>query len=398
MIDVISPSFVKRLISSRYFFIVFLAAPLALLAQRLLHLPLLNPLVVILNNLLFALCLCVVVASRLRMLGRVIRYGEKGKQWGRAVEVSARGDAVRERLCALGYVFTTAGNYGERRDLGYAGGTLALAGLALLLLFGSYDNLRQFSGIMLFGVGQPAKLYERGAFLNLNAGVLAFPEKVPYQLQIRKQFPLSAERPQGGSEVAVLDREGNEIKSGILVPGKGLVVGNLDLFMTKLVSEAWLVVTTTENMDLLSEWVKLYPDPNAPAGYTHSGSFADPFMKSEGTVWFDPATERIRVVAKREGRQVLDVVLEKDAAYKKEQGGYRAAINGIGKWSEIHVTRKRHKGLLLFAALLFVAGGALRLAIRPRRVWIEEKGDMCIVRGTDKEALSVVSGVSDGTA
>ena len=64
---------------------------------------------------------------------------------------------------------------------------------------------------------------------------------------------------------------------------------------------------------------------------------------------------------------------------EQSSGNLTVRCNTMGVWTEIHVVRRRHMPLVLLGGGLAVVGLILRLAIRPRRVWLEETPQGCRV-------------------
>lgn len=322
-----------------------------------------------------------------------IRYGTGSLFPRKSVNVDLDSAAVRERLEREGFSFNAAGAYGERRDRGYLGTVLVHAGLLLLLLFGLYDNLRQLDGTILLGVGEPLKLYEKGSYGVLVNGLLASPADAEMKLQIKRQILPSAEWPAGATEVVLLSKDDRELQRGIIAPGRPMRQGTFDIYMNRFLYDAWVVVTTKNNLIIFTNFVKLLPMKEKQGAYTHYGDFRDESLKVKGAVWIDPEKKAIKVETSREGKRIVDTELILWGGNRKEQGDYVARFEGLGQWSELHVTRHRHRGMLVAGLFIVAAGLALRVLYRPMRVWIESEGDATLVRTTSRGVLDMIRGL-----
>ena len=81
-------------------------------------------------------------------------HGSPAQSWSRFLAGCAKYGSIAQRRVHL----CCRGDYGEKRDLGYLGTTIMYAGLFILLAYGSWDNLQQFSGVVLDGMGPPTNL------------------------------------------------------------------------------------------------------------------------------------------------------------------------------------------------------------------------------------------------
>ena len=77
------------------------------------------------------------------------------------------------RWAGGGLSFAADGAYGEKRELGYLGTTGMYTGLLILLAVGCWDNLRQFSGVLLDGMGSATSLNKLESYRHISKGPLA---------------------------------------------------------------------------------------------------------------------------------------------------------------------------------------------------------------------------------
>lgn len=381
----------KEVMLSPLTFLTFLFLPFAVvLLRRAGHTAHTLDLLLVNNGLL--LCyLCVRCRFLFRRRSAPWRYDPDPLPRQGLVAVPVPAALVRDRLEREGYRFDPAGRYGEKRDAGFDGMLLAHAALILLLAFGMYDNLRQLDGTILLGVGEPIKLYEKKAYGILTEGPLASVAEIGMKLQIRGQQLPSPEWPEGVAEAVLLSREDRELRQGTIAPGRPLRQGGFLVNMNRMVYDAWVVVTTSDNLVVYTGFVKLLPIKGGGGAYSHYGEFADPSLKVSGKVWIDPPRKAIRVETLRKGEKIVDTELLLWGGNRKEQGGYVAKFEGLGEWSEIHVTRQRHRWALLGGASLALLGFLVRLLFPPRRVWVEEHEQGALFAGTDRKLLSAIS-------
>lgn len=383
-----------RLLRSPLTFLLFLIIPLAVVLLRSAGRNEHTLDLLLVNNAL----LLIYVAARLYLLAKSwsapIRYGADAFFPRSSARTTLAVPQLRERLEREGFVFDAAGEYAEKRDRGYAGTVLAHLALILLLAFGMYDNLRQLDGTILFGVGEPLKLYEKSSYGLLTEGLLTSVSEADLKLQIKRQMLPGAQWPQGASEVVLLSQQDRELQRGLLAPGLPMRQGPFILHMNRLVYDAWVVVSTSKELLVFTNFVKLLPRSGGPAGFSHYGEFGDPFLKVTGSVWLDPERRAIRVQTTRQGKKIVDTELLLWGGNRKELDGYITKFQGLGQWSEIHVTRKRHKGMLAAGACLVLAGLIWRLAYRPSRVWVNGDGAGSVLRSTNGKVLAEIEGWS----
>lgn len=376
---------VKKTVTSPWFSLVFLIFPLALLAQRLLGQPLMEPRIVLFNVILFLCYLLFLISVRFLNRKNVLKYGRAKPLLSRTVHSLLPASGIRTELRSQGYVLCEEGTYGEAPDRGYNWGTVFLAGVILTLGTGSFDNLRQLSGTLHLSIGEPIKLYQGNSYVGLATGPFAGLEDLPFQLQIRKQYQPSEQWRDGAAEVAILDRDGKELVQGPIAPDKPLLFDAFRVFTTGFVYEPWVVIITADDHLVYGGWIKLRHDKSAGSPYRFSNVFSDAAMNVSGRGWYDPDNDRLKLEAWKDEKQIVDVVLGMGAEHRKKSPGYVTTLLGVGKWTEIHFVRKRHPVVLLFGAAMTLVGGIFRLLYRPKRVWIEERGEGWSVRTTDRK-------------
>jgi hypothetical protein len=92
------------------------------------------------------------------------------------------------------------------------------------------------------------------------------------------------------------------------------------------------------------------------------------------------------VISRGDRKEVADMVFQVDQQVVK--GDFILSCAKMGQWSEIHVIRRRHKGLLVIGGVIALIGLLLRVAIRPQRVWLEEVAEGTTVWSSGKETLN----------
>lgn len=377
-----------RALTSPWVFPVFLLVPLLVIILRTLRFPFPVTNILLANNLLLLLYLAVRLVVLLRKAARPLRYDEDSRRPREGVAVPFAPDAARKLLDVSGYRFNAAGTYGERRDAGFWGTVLVHAGLILLLGFGSYDNTHMFTGSFLLGVGEPLPLYEKSVYGFWSKGLLTSYSDIDMKLRVKERFLPSERYPQGATEIVLLDRHGRELQQGIVDPQRPMSQGHYNVCMTRFVYDAWVVVTTTGNLVVFTDWIKLLPRPDTSGAYTHYNDFTSRDGKFAWRAWFDQNNDRLRFQIDREGARIVDVVLGMGSEARKEAGGFVSSLQGIGKWTEFRIIRKRHVPFLIAGGVIALIGLVIRLTFSSRRVWIEAEGEKSIIRSTDSRLLN----------
>ena len=381
----------KLLFTSWWLFPVFLVIPVFTVLNLRLHLPVSGDLLLINNG-----CFALVAAARfvwyLMKSGAAIRYGADRSMPKKAVTVDRPASELQGELSGAGYRFGADGRYGEKREHGYFGTTAFYFGLMLLLVFGSYDYMREYSIMVRLGVGLPFELDGKGLTGDFEAGKLAATSAVP-QLQVIKQILPNDKWPKGATEIALVTKEGKEVAKTTLSPGKTFNHDGLEYRMTKFIFDG-LVVIREGKYIIFDEFIKFLPLAEKKGVYSYYAPTISVESKVRGSAWLNPEKKTVRVVGKLGKQQIVDTELELWGVNKKTEGEYKTSFEGLAHWSEIRVSRGRHRGMLMLGAFFVVMGGLLRLFVRPQRVWLEEEGASSLVRvcGAQTERLLGLAG------
>jgi hypothetical protein len=337
---------------------------------------------IIVNNIFFALC----VASRLlRYIAGMrspLRYGATYGKPRRSVIYPIPVADARAQLVTAGFLFEAHEGYAEKHDRGYYGTTIMYGGLLILLSVGSWDNLQQFSGILLDGIGMTTNLNSVKTYRNISKGPMAsIPASLPKMQIINQLFPDNI-NPKGATEVAFIQPDG-KAERVILKPSDPVSFGAYDIYMAKLVFEPQIVIKTKDSQTLFDDFVKLDPLVQKRGVYSFYGLFHGGILG--GGVYYQPEKSTLMVVVSRGDKKVVaDLTFQIDQ--QVEQGDYILSCSKMGQWSEIHVVHRRHKLLLVVSAVIVFIGLLLRMALRPQRVWLEEAAEGCKAWMVGKEA------------
>ena len=382
------PKLSRLILSSPWFLLVFLVVPIMVILTLTLHLglPLIGPQLLLANNLCFALLVACRLVRYLAGIGKKIRYGAGSGKPSKGFEVPFPGSRAREILAGGGFTFATAGGYGEKHESGYLGTVLLYCGLLLLLATGSFDNLNQFAGVLLDGVGPATKLSKVESYRDLTTGPLAAKLDSLPQLKILSQILPDSTYPKGATEIALMPEHGAP-QATVLIPGVPFQFGAFDISMTKLAFEAEMVIKTKDSQVLFDSMVKIDPLVQKRGEFGFYGLFANPVVV--GGVYYQPEKSLMMVVVTHNGkREIADLTFQVDQ--QVTSGNYVISCAKMGQWSEIHVVHRRHKVLLFLGGLLALAGLILRLAVSPQRVWLEDSQGGCLVRAVGNEAKKLL--------
>lgn len=381
----------RLVLASPWFLLIFLIIPVTVIITitMRLHIPLLGPRLLLYNNAVFALLIACRFVRYLSGLRQGIRYGAAGGAGDAGEVVSLSCQDSRATLERQGYTFDGSGAYCEKRDLGYLGTTLFYGGLMVLLLVGTLDNMRQFSGTLYDGVGTSTKLSKLENYRLLNRGPLAVDTDSLPQMRIMSQVTPNEQYPQGATETLLLAPDGKEYKA-LLKPGEPYSYGDYDIYMAKLIFEPQVVIKTDKGQTVISKFVKLHPMVEKLGGFSFFGTFAQANLT--GDVYYQPERSRLKVIMRRDGKRVMDAELIFQGERLVGQADLVLTCEKMGQWSEIRVVRKRHMPLLALGGVLALLGLLMRIAIKSQRVWLEELPQGCRVRTGDREALGLLSG------
>lgn len=379
----------RWLFVSPWSLLVFLLMPLLVVLSVAFHidLPFSNPPRLLLGN---NICFTLFVALRLLWYAirypKSLRYGAGQCPSDQGIVLTRPAEEIREQLLGDGFAFAAAGDYGEKRDHGYFGTMIIYAGLFLVLATGSWDNLQQFSGVVLDGIGLATDLNKAAAYHSKVKGPLAsIPASLP-RIQILKQHLPDTIYPKGATEVSFIDAGGN-VRKELLKPRDPVTVGSYDIYMTKLVFEPRIIIKNRDGHVLFNEFVTLDPLVEKRGAYSFYGMFHGDILG--GGVYYQPEKSTLLVVISRGDKKVVtDMTFQVDQ--QVAQGDYILSCAKMGQWSEIHVVRRRNMGLIAFGGLLAIMGLVMRIAIRPQRVWIEKTETGCTVYSVGGRAVKFI--------
>lgn len=371
---------------SPWFLLIFIVIPILVILNVTLHirLPLVGTKPLLLNNIVFTLVIGLRFLRYLLLSGRGVRYGSRSRRPRGEATVPLSLPQARASLEQAGFRFGADGSYGEKRDLGFLGTTLLYGGLFLLLATGTWDNLCQFSGTILDGVGQATKLSSIESYRTLIAGPMAArPSSLP-RMKVVSQFMPGDKYRKGATEIVLLPSDGREQRA-LLEPVDPFSYGGYEISMAKFVFEPQIVVKTRDGKPVFSDMVKLNPLWRKTAdGY----GFYAPFSAEnvEGEVYYQPEKSLLKVVLNQGGKQILDTQLVFQVDREVTKGDYVVTCDRMGQWSEIHVVRSRHTELLWLGGIVAVLGLLMRVGIRSQRVWLSEAAEGCRVASVGAEA------------
>ncbi|RII25036.1 MAG: hypothetical protein CXR31_15410 [Geobacter sp.] len=382
----------KLFFVSPYFLLVFLVIPAYSVLRIKLRLPVSGDLLLV-NNVTFCVCIALRLVWRMLRMRGDIRYGADYHPPKSVIEIDRPVAQLQTALAGAGFHFTVAGNYGEKRDLGYLGTTLLFVGLLLLLIFGSYDYMREYSVMGRLGVGEPISLDGKGLIGEFEAGSLAGASRLP-MLQVKKQILPNSQWPKGATEIALLSPDRKELATGTIAPGKPFRYGGLDYHMTRFIFDALIMIRKDKSI-VYENFVKFLPLPQKKGVYSYYGSLKNAQSENVGgEAWLNPEDKAIQIKATLDKKNIVDTELQLWGKNKIAQGAYLASLEGLAQWSEIRVARGRHKVMLMMGAALAVLGGFLRIVFRPQRIWLDEAEETSRVRVIGGKALPLL-GASD---
>jgi len=384
----VEPKLPRLILTSPWFLLVFLVIPILVVLSLTLHfnVPVIGPPLLLANNICFALLVACRLLRYLAGLSKGIRYGAGLRRPAGAFEVPFPAAQASGVLSAGGFNFAPRGGYGEKRESGYLGTVILYLGLLLLLGTGSLDNLRNFAGVLLDGVGPATKLSKVESYRELTTGPLAAKLDSLPQLKILSQILPDSTYPKGATEIALMPEHGAP-QTTVLIPGVPFHYGAFDISMSKLAFEAEMVIKTKDSQTLFDSLVMLDPLVQKRGEFAFYGLFANPVVV--GGVYYQPEKSLMMVVVTHNGkRETADLTFQVDQ--QVTSGNYVISCAKMGQWSEIHVVHRRHKVLLFLGGLLALAGLILRLAVAPQRVWLEEAQGGCLVRAVGNEAKKLL--------
>lgn len=374
----VDSKYYRLLLVSPWTLLVFLVIPVLVILSvtlnfRIAFIGSTRPLLI--NNICFAVVAGCRLVRYLLAFNRPIRYGAACCRPDASTGLAAPLADTRAKLAESGFSFTPDGSYGEAKDSGYIGTTVLYFGLFLLLSVGSWDNLRQFSGVLLDGMGPATDLNRLESYRSINKGLFpAIPKSLP-RLQIHNQLLPDSVYPLGASDVSFIAENGKAERL-ILIPRNPVSFDRYDIYMSKLVFEPQIVIKTRESTPLFDSIVRLDPLVQKRGEYSFYGLFNG--FGLVGGVYYQPEKSSLKVVVSRGDKKIVsDLVFQVDQ--EATQGDYIISCAKMGQWSEIHIVHRRHKGTLMAGAVLTVLGLLVRIMIRPKRVWLETSAAGCVV-------------------
>jgi hypothetical protein len=380
----------RFLIRSPFPLLIFIVIPLALILSTVLHVPLpfrITTRILLINNCVLLLFLGARLLYYLSGLRHSIRYGAAPRPSDAALALTSPAAQVRDELSRSSFNWNADGSYAEKHDRGWMGTVLIYGGLFLLLFVGTYENLSQFSGTILHGIGMPANLDQRGAFFPLLKGPLASQAGLP-KMKITKQVFASSAYPKGATDIVLLTNGGKQLESATLVGGgaEPYQYKGYDIFLAKQLVDVSLTIKTKDKPEkiIYYESVKFSPLWKKEGDYSMYATFRTP-EGHEGEAFYNPDKKTFKFTLTREGKTILDTEYVLYQYRNKEVGNFVISIDAMGNWSEIHVVRRRHMGLLWVGGFIALFGLIMRIAIRPQRVWLEETDEGCRVWGIGKD-------------
>lgn len=376
----------RLVLISPWFLLIFLVIPLLAVLSITLNyrLPLVGSTTLLVNNVCFSFFTACRLLRYLAGTRKPIRYGAACSKPRQSVTFPLKATEVHALLGKAGYSFDTENLYGERRDIGYLGTTIMYGGLFLLLFVGSWDNLRQFSGVLLDGIGPATSLNKSESYLRINKGPLAANTASLPRMQIISQSLPDSAYPKGATDVVLTAEDGNSQKH-TLIPGKPVSYGPFDISMTKLVFQPQIVIKQKDSGILFNGLVTLDPLVQKRGVYSFYGLFQGNILG--GGVYYQPERNMLMVViSKGDEKVVTDLTFQVDQQVVK--GDYILSCAKMGQWSEIHIIHRRHKGLLVIGGIIAAIGLMLRIAIRPQRIWLAETAEGCTIWSSDKNTMN----------
>jgi len=321
----------RLILYSPWFLVVFLVVPIAIILSLTLNfvVPFVGPRWLLANNIGFALLAALRLAWYLSRVGSGIRYGAEARCPTGGFDCQLPAAKARELLAGAGFRFAADGGYGEKHDLGYLGSTLVYGGLFLLLATGSWDNLRQFAGTLLDGMGPATKLSRLESYRSLVMGPLAArPDSLP-QMRILRQILPDSSYPKGGTEISLIPEQGQPIDT-VLLPTEPFRYGAYDIYMSKLVFEPEIVIKTKDARTLFDGFVKLDPLVQKRGDFGFYGMFQGQEVGGGG--YYQPEKSLMMAVITRNGRkEVTEMRFQVDQ--QVAVGDYLLSCAKMGQWS-----------------------------------------------------------------
>lgn len=297
--------------------------------------------------------------------------------------------SLRRILLQRGYRPNRANTYAERgtvRRIALAG---LLASAALLMLVGSYDNLFQFSGVVMLGPGEPVPLNKPATYTVYTKGPLMRFSSLPYKLKGVERFFPDATFPFGAAQIRLLTLDNRTLwDDSLQALGKVHEYDGFRFSMHALEYDVWLILTTTDNHVLYTDWIHFYPLDKPVDGYSHRGRLKrDVLNDVDGTALFNQVNDGLKVEL-RYKKERITAELGEAPDHVRRIGNYILKNEGIGRWSQIRVMRTRHTPLMAFLGGMLVLAGGMAIVAPRRRVWLSQSEHDGILLRTDDSELS----------
>ena len=380
----------RLVFTSPWLLLVFLVIPLLVFLSVSFHvrLPFASTTYPLLfNNSCFSLVIALRFLYYLSGMTKVVRYGSCYGVPRQSLEIARPAGTIFSSMVRSGYIFVTGGDYGEKRDLGYTGTMILYAGLFVVLSTGTIDNMRQFSGKLLDGVGASTDLNRTEVYRHFTTGPLTSKLTTLPTMKIIRQIIPDTTYPRGAAEIAFHSADGKD-STAVITASNPFRAGPYDIFMTKLVFEPWIAITIDDSTPVFSGQTMLNQLETKVDGYSFYGTFVEGLI--DGKVYYQPEKSRLKVVLYH-GDQLLmktEQIFQHDRLSKS--ANFTTVCEKMGVWSEIYVVRRRHMPVIFLGGVLALIGLVMRVTIRPQRVWLEETPEGCRVRVVGKEAIRLL--------
>ena len=383
-------------LNSPFFLLVFAVLPALLILSRFLQLRLpfhFTTKMILANIICLLLLLAVRLVRYLSVLRSDIRYDDGLRRPSAARDLLRPASVVRADMERGGYRFTDDGAYAEKADLGYPGTVLVYAGLVLLLGIGTWDNLAQFSGTFIHGIGKAAPLDRSEIYYPLIPGPFSSVAGLP-KLEITQLNFTDTKHPKGTVEIILWSKENKPLGQAVLeVTGEPYRYRGYDIFVSKLLIDAGLSIKTRDKNNseviIFKDAVKLSPLWKKEGDYSFYGTFTDR-AGLDGELLYSPEKNLFKVMMNRDGKKVLETEYPFQVVLNKVVGDYDLSFIAVGRWAEIHVVRRRHMAILWVGGIIAALGLIMRIAFRPQRLWLEETAEGCrvwVVGGKTKKLI-----------
>lgn len=293
-------------------------------------------------------------------------------------------DSLRGLLVKLGYRLHRENGYAERGWKSIATAAMLIS-FGLMLTVGTYDNLFQFRGAVQIGTGDPANLADEQCYSMFNHGPLMSLSRLKYKVKGVERYLPNSQYKYGAAKIRIIANDNTTVWEGILEPfgsrhtHKGIIYA-----MNSLQYNLSLIVMTTKNHLLFTDWLHLYPLVKPVEGFTHHGKLkTDKFNDFDGTALYNEVTERLQLKLRHKDKH-FDIELGVAPDHEKVVGNYKIINQGTARLTQLDVMRARHTSLMLGLAGCSVVAGIISLCTRRQRVWFRG-GDIkgCLIAADD---------------